>query len=54
MKGFDNVVDTLLEGFEAAKLRAVDPDVLGTYGHQMPAIFPPGYISAGPRGGLVG
>ena len=51
---FDNVVDTLLEGFEAAKLRAVDPDVLGTYGHQMPAIFPPGYISAGPQEELVG
>jgi hypothetical protein len=46
---FDNVVDTLLEALEAAKLRAVDPDVLLAYGHQMPAIFPPVAIDSGPQ-----
>ena len=46
---FDNVVDTLLEAFEAAKLRAVDPDVLAAYGHQMPAIYPPTGIDSGPQ-----
>jgi hypothetical protein len=46
---FDNVVDTLLEAFEAAKLRAVDPDVLLAYGHQMPAIYPPVGIDSGPQ-----
>jgi hypothetical protein len=46
---FDNVVDTLLEGLEAAKLRAVDPDVLVAYGHQMPAIYPPVGIDSGPQ-----
>jgi hypothetical protein len=46
---FDNLLDTLLEGFEAAKLRAVDPDLLDTYGHHMPAIFPPGFVDAGPQ-----
>ena len=46
---FDAVLDTLLEGFEAAKLRTVDPEVVLAYGHQMPAIFPPGYIDAGPQ-----
>ena len=46
---FDNVIDTLLEALEAAKLRAVDPDVLVAYGHQMPAIFPPVAIDSGPQ-----
>jgi hypothetical protein len=46
---FDNVVDTLLEAFEAAKLRAVDPDVLVAYGHQMPAVYPPVGIDSGPQ-----
>ena len=46
---FDNVIDTLLEALEAAKLRAVDPDVLVAYGHQMPAIFPPVEIDSGPQ-----
>jgi hypothetical protein len=46
---FDNVVDTLLEGFEAAKLRAIDPDVLVAYGHQMPAIYPPVGLDSGPQ-----
>jgi hypothetical protein len=46
---FDNVVDTLLEALEAAKLRAVDPDVLVAYGHQMPAIYPPDGIDSGPQ-----
>jgi hypothetical protein len=44
---FDLVVDSLLETLEAAKLRAVDPDILMAYGHQMPAIFPPGLLAAG-------
>jgi hypothetical protein len=44
---FDLVVDSLLETLEAAKLRAVDPDILLAYGHQMPAIFPPGALAAG-------
>ena len=46
---FDLVVDTLMETLEAAKLRAVDGDVLRGHGHQFPAIFPPGSISAGPQ-----
>jgi hypothetical protein len=46
---FDNVVDTLLEAFEAAKLRAVDSDVLLAHGHQAPAIFPPAGIDSGPQ-----
>ncbi len=46
---FDNVLDTLLEALEAAKLRAVDPDVLAAYGHQMPAIYPPVTIDSGPQ-----
>ena len=44
---FDNVVDTLLEALEAAKLRAVDPDVLLGYGHHAPAIYPPVGIDSG-------
>jgi hypothetical protein len=47
---FDNVVDTLLEALEAAKLRAVDPDVLVAYGHHAPAIYPPVGIDSGPQG----
>jgi hypothetical protein len=50
----DNLLDTLLDGFEAVKLRVVDQDVLATYGHQIPAIFPPGAIAAGPQEALVG
>jgi hypothetical protein len=46
---FDHVVETLLDTLEAAKLRAVDPDVLLAYGHQAPAIFPPAGIAAGPQ-----
>jgi hypothetical protein len=46
---FNRVVDTLLDTLEAAKLRAVDPDVLLAYGHQAPAIFPPVDIAAGPQ-----
>ena len=46
---FDAVVDTLLEGLEAAKLRAVDPDVLAAYGQQAPAIFPPTALDCGPQ-----
>ena len=46
---FDNVVDTLLEALEAAKLRAVDPDVLVAYGHHAPAIYPPVGIDSGPQ-----
>ena len=44
---FDLVVDSLMETLEAAKLRAVDPDILLAHGHQFPAVFPPGAISAG-------
>jgi hypothetical protein len=44
---FDNVVDTLLETLEAAKLRAVDTDVLLSHGHQAPAIFAPVNIRSG-------
>ena len=47
--GFDAVLDTLLEAFEAAKLRAVDPDVLVAYGQQAPAIFVPATIDSGPE-----
>jgi hypothetical protein len=46
---FNAVVDTLLEALEAAKLRAVDPDVLAAYGHQAPAIFPPTGLDCGPQ-----
>jgi hypothetical protein len=46
---FDNIMDTLLEALEAAKLRAVDPDVVVAYGHQMPAIYPPVGIDSGPQ-----
>jgi hypothetical protein len=46
---FDLVRDSLLETFELAKLRAVDPDILQGYGHQMPAIFGAGSIDAGPQ-----
>ena len=46
---FDTVLDTLLEALEAAKLRAVDPDVLVAYGHQAPAIFVPAALVAGPQ-----
>jgi hypothetical protein len=48
---FDRILDTVLTAFEAAKLRAVDPDVLLAHGHQAPAIFPPGAIDAGPQNG---
>jgi hypothetical protein len=44
---FDVVVDSLMETFEAAKLRAIDPDILLAHGHQAPAIFPPGSLSVG-------
>jgi hypothetical protein len=52
---FDLVVDSLLETLEAAKLRAVDPDILIAHGHQMPAIFPAGSLAAGvqPVGGVM-
>lgn len=46
---FQLVVDTLMETLEAARLRAVDPDILDSYGHQFPAIYPPGRLSAGPQ-----
>ncbi len=46
---FDLVLDTLMETVEAAKLRAVDPDVLLGYGHQFPAVFAPGSLDAGPQ-----
>ncbi|MCB9646009.1 MAG: hypothetical protein H6730_05330 [Deltaproteobacteria bacterium] len=45
------VRDALLETLEAAKLRAVDPDILLGFGHQLPAIFPPSGIDAGPQRG---
>ena len=44
---FDLVLDTLLETLEAAQLRSVDPDALSAYGHQFPAIYPPGRLQAG-------
>lgn len=46
---FDNIIDTLLEAFEAAKLRAADPELLIAYGHQAPAIYPPVGIDSGPQ-----
>jgi hypothetical protein len=38
---FDLVVATLLQTLEDARLRAVAPQALTTYGHHLPAIFPP-------------
>jgi hypothetical protein len=38
-----------VEAFEAAKLRAVDPDILLAHGHHAPAIFVPGTVDTGPQ-----
>lgn len=46
---FDTVVGSIRETMDLARVRAVDPDILTAYGHQLPAIFPPGALSAGPQ-----
>lgn len=45
----DLIADSLDETQDAMKLRMVDPDILDGYGHQFPAVFPPGAIDAGPQ-----
>jgi hypothetical protein len=44
---FELVVDILMETLEAARLRAVDPDVLDAHGHHLPAIYAPRRLDAG-------
>ena len=46
---FDLATDSLLETFEFAKLRAVDPESLISYGHHFPAVHPPGRLDPGPQ-----